>query len=1111
MVIGCMHSSALTITLAALTAVAANASQAPQKPFPIWNQVEFAPDSALIQGGFGSLDRLAKALGRNSGYSVNILAIPDAVSAQAGRTGLHIARAKALQTYLVDHGAPAALVRTSVAARAVAPGNTAGVEISLTTPDRRELPFQVALRAAASQASSQTVRQRVVTEVRVCPDPGPNGKDAASKEVLAALLAIQKDLQVLKDRNETLQKTVERLENRTVVPVGAAVQTSGNIAFDQVGNLIVNAYGSLTATQGTSSTMVVNNECGSRDTCPGPAPGLGPGPSTIVRNSSFSVDNSTLSVGQSKVEIRNSSIVLPENNGSTIVARGSSVEVRDSKLDVQNSTINVSGVDTTSGRTYGGSAPRKFSMLAFNAGTTNTGDLTINSRGRYFSPFGENNHAAVQAQAEYLRYNDRQEGQFDIGLVNRWTNVQAGLFSSFKYADFREFGNGGSLGQAAVTIDYLLPRGRVGLFGTLPFKSTATINRAQLGTASTIETYLRVVNQYGFSGQFGLWGKTYVEGNIAYLKTHDNDNRPGGLIRFVQPLVHTPIAFTVETGWNETLVGAQRSGRVAFGVAMGGGGVSEGARGFTAATPVDIPRIRYEMLTRRIGNSPPIADAGHDQIGIKSGTVTLNGSASTDPDGDPITYQWVQTGGPWVAISGANAAIATFNAAENQSYSFRLTVRDPGGLSSSARTAVTTTQTCTVAIYRFTTTPDVVNAGDSVILQWKTNGESVTIEPSPGDTGPLPPQGSVTVKPASDTTYTLVAHAGACTDRLQTVVRVASLQPAIIRFEASPQRIAVGGVSNLSWTTQGATKVTITPGLGDVALNGSATVSPSASTTYTLTASRDGRDVSASLQVAIAAPGEARIVRFGGTPGEIREGESASLCWDVRNAKTASLSPGTFPDLKLPDGCVTVAPTATQKYTLTVTGDAGTPATAEVVIAVRPLVRILTFTVNPQQVTADQPRTTLSWTSANATRVVITGNGAPSGSLPPNGSVAVTIAADTVFTLIAYGADSEVSADALVRFAAPTCAPPVANAGPDQTVTVNYASLNGRASVSPNGFPLRYRWETLGGISAEISEPNSATATGILNGGYGEYVFRLVVTTDCGSSSALTRVKYIDP
>ncbi len=71
---------------------------------------------------------------------------------------------------------------------------------------------------------------------------------------------------------------------------------------------------------------------------------------------------------------------------------------------------------------------------------------------------------AVQAQGEYLYYPDRKEGQFDIGLVNRWGAIQAGAFASFKYINFRQYQQGGGLGQADLLLDYIFSRGRVGGF-----------------------------------------------------------------------------------------------------------------------------------------------------------------------------------------------------------------------------------------------------------------------------------------------------------------------------------------------------------------------------------------------------------------------------------------------------------------------------------------------------------------------------------------------------------------------------------------------------------------------------------------------------------------------
>jgi len=337
-------------------------------------------------------------------------------------------------------------------------------------------------------------------------------------------------------------------------------------------------------------------------------------------------------------------------------------------------------------------------------------------------------------------------------LVGRSGNTQLGLFASFKRVQFAT--GGGNLGQASITVDRLFSRGRFGAYGTKSFLDDAVVNRIMFGSSGNLwtETFLRVTDQFGGSAQVALFGNSYAEGNLGLMFRQGGSNRPGGRVRFVQPL-DSHWAFTAEAGLNESFIGKDR-GRIALGLQFGNWVRPRDFKGLDHAVPVTVPRIGYELLTRiaRSGNAAPVADAGPNQIGISAGPVSLDGSGSFDPDGDTINFEWRQIAGPTVSITGVYTAKASFTAAEGQSYSFRLTVKDSLG-AIGTDTVTVSVKVPAIAllpvINNFALNPASVSAGQSSTLLWQVTGaDTISIT----DLGTVAASGSTAVSPAATTT-----------------------------------------------------------------------------------------------------------------------------------------------------------------------------------------------------------------------------------------------------------------------------------------------------------------------------------------------------------------------
>ena len=143
------------------------------------------------------------------------------------------------------------------------------------------------------------------------------------------------------------------------------------------------------------------------------------------------------------------------------------------------------------------------------------------------------------------------------------------------------------------------------------------------------------------------------------------------------------------------------------------------APGYTFANVVDSVTVEISNV-----NNDPTAAAGADQTVDEFTGVTLNGTGSSDPDSDVLTYAWLQTGGPAVLdLLGANTATPSFSVPfvtpGGTDITFELTVDDGYG--------GTATDTVIVHVQNANDPPLATAAAPTIGSLWPPNHNLVSI------------------------------------------------------------------------------------------------------------------------------------------------------------------------------------------------------------------------------------------------------------------------------------------------------------------------------------------------------------------------------------------------
>ena len=314
--------------------------------------------------------------------------------------------------------------------------------------------------------------------------------------------------------------------------------------------------------------------------------------------------------------------------------------------------------------------------------------------------------------------------------------------------------------------------------------------------------------------------------------------------------------------------------------------------------------------------------------------------------------------------------------------------------------------------------PSPIDFGGATTITWMTeDAVEVTITDALGEPlegGTVEASGSRTIQPASTTTYRLSAVGE--TGNESHAVATVEVRPAVLTFGfVDDEPAGEGDLVALEWTTGGATSVEISNLSGETktfagtqAAAGTASLHVGTSGKFEIVARSGSLEARSEIEVEmIHAPAIASFGPSRGVVSLVDGTASVRLVWTgVTRAETLELDSDTLgritfePD-DLAAGAKDVEIEADTTFTLTARNAAGFVSETADVRAV-PMPAVTSVSTWPDYLGVGE-EVELTWTTTDATDVVIEANGMPvAGPHPASGSLSIAVDVATTFEVRAY-------------------------------------------------------------------------------------------------------------